>query len=308
MSQHKASTPDGEPPLSSPDTFSIQELVDASPATISLIDTHKWEIRFQNCSSRDMFGDVVGQSCHEKLVQSPAPCTFCRAKEALRTGKTTSSEVALADGRWLLIQWAPIRRGQTFLAVESIIDVTESKRREEESRRLKELFEHQATIDPLTELLNRRGWTELAERIWWRAIQNRELVEVLLLDIDHFKEVNDRFGHAVGDQVLRHVAGVLRQQTRPGDLLGRWGGEEFILLLYPPMMDVQAIGERIRHAVGTSSMAIEGTSTCIQVTISIGGTTFDPNGKEPGGLDLALIGADRNLYKAKKQGRNQTCL
>src|SRR6476660_905215 len=69
MSQHNANIPDDEP-RSSPDTFSIQELVDASPATISLIDTHKWEIRFQNCSSRDMFGDVVGQSCHEKLVQS----------------------------------------------------------------------------------------------------------------------------------------------------------------------------------------------------------------------------------------------
>ena len=132
-----------------PDTFSIQELVDASPAIISLIDTQKWQVRFQNCSSRAMFGEVVGGQCHEKFVQSAGPCTFCRATEALETGKTTSSEVTLPDGRWILIQWAPIRSGQTFLAVESIIDVTESKRREEEARRLKDLFEHQATIESL---------------------------------------------------------------------------------------------------------------------------------------------------------------
>lgn len=292
----------------SPDTFSIQELVDASPATISLIDTQKWQVRFQNCSSRAMFGEVLGEQCHEKFVQSSRPCTFCRATEALETGKTTTSEVALADGRWIMIQWAPIRRGQTFLAVESIIDVTESKRREEEARRLRDLFEHQATIDPLTELLNRRGWTELAERVWWRAIQNHEVVEVFLLDIDHFKQVNDRYGHSTGDHVLRHVAGVLRQQTRPGDLLGRWGGEEFILLLHPPVADVRVIGERIRQAVGQSPVSIDGAADPINVTVSIGGTTFDPNGKDPGGLDIALVGADRNLYKAKKEGRNRVCI
>lgn len=255
-----------------------------------------------------MFGEVVGGQCHEKFVQSAHPCTFCRATEALETGKTTSSEVALPDGRWILIQWAPIRSGQTFLAVESIIDVTESKRREEEARRLKDLFEHQATIDPLTELLNRRGWTELAERVWWRAIQNHEVIEVLLLDIDHFKQVNDRYGHSVGDQVLRHVAGVLRHQTRPGDLLGRWGGEEFILLLHPPVIDVQIIGERIRQAVSHAPISIEGVPSPVDITISIGGTTFDPNANEPGGLDIALIGADRNLYKAKKEGRNRVCI
>jgi len=293
---------------STSDMFSIQELVDASPATISLIDTQRWQVRFQNSSSRGMFGEVVGGQCHEKFVQSSTPCTFCRATEALETGKTTSSEVALPDGRWILIQWAPIRSGQTFLAVESIIDVTEGKRREEEARRLKDLFEHQATIDPLTELLNRRGWTELAERVWWRAIQNHEVVEVLLLDIDHFKQVNDRYGHSVGDQVLRHVAGVLRHQTRPGDLLGRWGGEEFILLLHPPVIDVQVIGERIRQAVSHAPISIEGVPSPVNITISIGGTTFDPNGKEPGGLDIALIGADRNLYKAKKEGRNRVCV
>lgn len=294
------------PPAS--DTFSIQELVDASPATISLIDTQTWHIRFQNSSSRVMFGDVVGGQCHKEFIASPSPCTFCRATEALETGRTTTSEVALADGRWVLIQWAPIRSGQTFLAVESIIDVTESKRREEEARRLRDLFEHQATIDPLTELLNRRGWTELAERVWWRAVQNHEVVEVLLLDIDYFKQVNDRYGHSVGDQVLRHVAGVLRHQTRPGDLLGRWGGEEFVLLLHPPVADVQVIGERIRQAVAQVPLSIEGMQSPVNVTISIGGTTYDPNGTEPGGLDLALIGADRNLYKAKKGGRNRVCV
>jgi diguanylate cyclase (GGDEF)-like protein len=298
----------GEEPDSSGESFSIRELVDASPAPISLIDTQKWQVRFQNTSSQDMFGSIVGKSCHENIAKLPSRCAFCRAGEALETGKTTSSEVELPDGRWLLIQWAPIRSGQKFLAVESITDITDSKRREEEARRLKELFEHQATIDPLTELLNRRGWTELAERVWWRSLQNREVVEVMLLDLDHFKLVNDQWGHPVGDEVLRRVASVLRQQTRPGDLLGRWGGEEFILLLHPPVRDIYSIGERIRAAVESASISVEGVQASIRVTVSIGGTTFDPHGAESGGLDMALVGADKNLYKAKRGGRNRVCV
>ena len=307
MDEHKTTQGRTEAGASE-DSFSIQELVDASPAPISLIDTQKWQVRFQNDSSRAMFGSIVGKSCHENIADSPTRCSFCRAGEALETGKTTSSEVELPDGRWLLIQWAPIRSGQKFLAVESITDITESKRREEEARRLKELFEHQATIDPLTELLNRRGWSELAERVWWRSMQNHEMVEVMLLDLDHFKLVNDQWGHPVGDEVLRRVANVLRQQTRPGDLLGRWGGEEFILLLHPPVKDIYSIGERIRLAVEAASIAVEGVQRSIRVTVSIGGTTFDPHGRDPGGLDMALVGADRNLYKAKKAGRNRVCV
>ncbi|WP_447980392.1 diguanylate cyclase [Candidatus Nitrospira bockiana] len=287
------------------ETFSIRELVDASPSTISLIDTQKWQVRFQNSSSQQMFGDIVGKTCYESISQCPVRCAFCRAPEALETGKTTSSEVEHPDGRWFLVQWAPIRNGQKILAVESITDITDSKRREEETRRLKDLFEHQATIDPLTELLNRRGWTELAERVWWRAVQNDEVLEVLLLDLDHFKSVNDRYGHQVGDAVLRHVTAVLRQQIRPGDLLGRWGGEEFILLLHPPVKDVGTVAERIRQAVEDASLAVHGLAHPIHVTMSIGGTTFHPQGQDGGGLDAAMARADRNLYRAKQSGRNR---
>jgi diguanylate cyclase (GGDEF)-like protein len=289
------------------DSFSIKELVDASPAVISLIDTQQWQVRFQNASACAMFGDIVGKSCHENIAQAPERCSFCKAGEALETGRVTSSEVSLPDGRSMLIQWAPIRSGQKVLAVETITDITEGKRREDEYRRLKELFEHQATVDPLTELLNRRGWSVLAERIWWRAVQAHEMVEVLLIDLDHFKKVNDEWGHSIGDQVLRHVAGILRQQTRPGDLLGRWGGEEFILLLHPPVTDPRTVAERIRQAVESSPVIIEELSGSVSVTISVGGTTFNPV-DDPGGLDIAMTGADRNLYKAKRDGRNRVCL
>ncbi|MGH7232545.1 MAG: hypothetical protein ACREJU_14475, partial [Nitrospiraceae bacterium] len=88
------------------DAFSIKELVDASPAVISLIDAQRWQIRFQNASGGAMFGDIVGKRCHENIAQSPTRCSFCKASEALETGRVTSSEVSLPDGRCMLIQWA----------------------------------------------------------------------------------------------------------------------------------------------------------------------------------------------------------
>lgn len=288
-----------------PGSFSIRELVDASPAIISLIDTQQWQVRFQNGSGRTALGEIVDQSCFQNIPKLPERCGFCRATEALATGKATSSEVPLPDGRWLLVQWAPVRTGQTMLAVETITDITDSKVREEEYRRLKDQFEQLAALDPLTGLLNRRGWNDLALRLCRRAAKDREPLGVLLADLDHFKAINDRWGHAVGDRCLRHVAGLLQRHLRPSDLIGRWGGEEFVVLMQTSAQDLLAAAERVRHLVGSAPCHGEAGQEPVGLTLSIGAMTFIPGNGDLGELEAAVALADRRLYQAKQQGRNR---
>jgi diguanylate cyclase (GGDEF)-like protein len=282
--------------------------MDASPAIISLIDTESWQVCFQNGSGRSALGELVGKSCFQNIPKLPDLCPFCRATEALQTGKTTMSEVPLPDGRWLLVQWAPVRSGQTLLAVETITDITDSKTREEEYRRLKEQFEQLAAIDPLTALLNRRGWNDLALRLCQRAAQDREPVGVLIADLDHFKSINDRWGHAAGDGVLRHVAALLKRHCRPNDLVGRWGGEEFVVMMQGSADDMRAAAERLRQQSASTPCPGQAGSEPISFTLSIGANSFTPVSGDLEELEAALARADELLYQAKQAGRNRVCM
>ncbi len=285
----------------------LKELIDASPAIISLIDTEQWKVMYQNATGEKTLGTIVGKSCFENIPKMSANCPFCKAGEALKTGKMTSSEVPLPDGKWLLIQWSPVRTGETMLAVETIVDITTQKLKEEEYRGLKDSFEHLATIDPLTELLNRRGWFTLAERLCQRALQDKVALGVFIADLDNFKRVNDQYGHAVGDQTLQHVGKVMKSLFRPRDLLGRWGGEEFIMLLPSDDRDLLAIAaERVRKAV-ESSPFVSGDIT-LPLTVSLGGVSFTPAVGDRKELEMRIAQADQNMYLAKQQGRNRVVL
>jgi len=149
--------------------------------------------------------------------------------------------------------------------------------------------------DPLTGLPNVRALEETVSHL------NRSEQDCfLLLDLDHFKQVNDQHGHLIGDEVLRTVAGVLRRETRPGDLVCRYGGEEFAVLLRDCQPDQATdVAERIRRSVAERSVKTD-TGT-VRVTISGGLITFDPArafGKQ-------FEEADRRLYQAKESGRNR---
>lgn len=289
--------------------FNIQELMDASPAIISVIDTDTWEVQYQNQSGQALLGQIDGKTCYENIPKQPTHCAFCRATEALRTGKTTSAEVPMPGGQWLLVQWAPIRSKDNVLSVvETITDVTETKQREEEYRGLKERFEYLASIDPMTGLLNRRGWMDKAERVCRRAAYDSAAVGILIVDVDHFKRINDAWGHAVGDQVLQAVSALLLDQFRPCDVVGRWGGEEFIVLLPPPLQDVTAAAERVRQAMASVPIRLPDLPGDVWVTISLGGTISTPSCGESQELDRLIRIADRRLYTAKGSGRNRACL
>ena len=163
-------------------------------------------------------------------------------------------------------------------------------------------LERLAAVDPLTDAYNRRfGLARLHEE-YSRAVRAEAPLGILMVDIDHFKVVNDTYGHLVGDRVLRAVARACRRVIREGDILVRYGGEEFLVLLPGAgVEDVTQIGERIRRAVGETSVA-EGDQR-VAVTVSLGGTTYRDTGTSS--PEQLVAQADTALYDAKAAGRNR---
>jgi two-component system cell cycle response regulator len=160
---------------------------------------------------------------------------------------------------------------------------------------------HLAMVDPLTGLMNRRAFADAMGRELSRAERYGFPVSALLLDVDHFKKVNDTRGHEGGDVVLRGVSDVIRRIARKSDVVGRWGGEEFVLGL-PQAAEAGArvAAERLRRAVADSSFVLaEGPP--LHVTISIG-IAHAAKGE---GLDVILARADGAMYLAKSRGRNR---
>ncbi|HEY6541032.1 MAG TPA: diguanylate cyclase [Ktedonobacteraceae bacterium] len=157
-----------------------------------------------------------------------------------------------------------------------------------------------ATTDPVTGLANHRALVAALEHELARAYRYRHECSILFLDIDHFKALNDSYGHAVGDSVLRDFASLLRQQIREIDVPGRWGGEEFLVIL-PETGEQEArlISERARSAVATHAFTMGGG---MSLTCSIGIATFPGDAGERDGL---VTCADQAMYAAKKLGRNQ---
>jgi diguanylate cyclase (GGDEF)-like protein len=158
-----------------------------------------------------------------------------------------------------------------------------------------------ATTDSLTGALNRRYFFERGQNELERALRYGHEMSMLILDIDHFKQVNDRFGHQAGDFVLGQLAEMAEQSIRSTDLLGRYGGEEFIMILPETGLDeARAVAERMRQRVEGHTFVFD--QQAIQITISIGISSWTNPDIE---LDDLISRADRSLYAAKDAGRNR---
>lgn len=156
--------------------------------------------------------------------------------------------------------------------------------------------------DFLTDLYNRRYFDEQAERLFEQASRYRHALSVMLGDIDLFKSINDRFTHAVGDEVLKRVADILRESTRNTDLVARYGGEEFVIA-FPetPLAQAAELCEKLRFRIETHDWA--SIHPDLKVTMSMG---LGSNADAPG-MEAMLRAADTLLYEAKKNGRNRVC-
>jgi diguanylate cyclase len=173
---------------------------------------------------------------------------------------------------------------------------------QQENLRLTTALVALATVDPLTGLHNRRSFFELAEREWSRAARNGAPLTALMLDVDHFKHINDRCGHAAGDEVLIAVARRCQQELRSVDVLGRYGGDELVALLpESAMVDAVNVAERVRIAVADEPVPTD--LGPIEVHVSVGVATAASGATS---LRALLSQADAALYAAKANGRNQS--
>ncbi|HKI87000.1 MAG TPA: GGDEF domain-containing protein [Thermoanaerobaculia bacterium] len=167
--------------------------------------------------------------------------------------------------------------------------------------RMSQRLRRQATTDALTGLANRRSFIQQSRRELARATRSIRPVSVLAIDVDHFKRINDSYGHAVGDAVLRELARRLGGAVREGDLVARTGGEELSVLL-PDTSEAMAVrvAEKLRRAIADAPVAAG--SFEVPVTVSLGVGSLGPGCAE---LDALLAEADRALYTAKRSGRNR---
>lgn len=168
------------------------------------------------------------------------------------------------------------------------------------SHRKQTQFEHQATVDALTGVHNRRWMNDAFPRVLHRCMLDGQQSAILVLDIDHFKRVNDTYGHLVGDKALKALAGILQVNLRPHDLLVRYGGEEFAILLPQTWLDeARDIAERLRSIVADNE--IDNGGQPLKISISIGIAPVRAEGK----LEDFFAEADHALYRAKELGRNR---
>jgi len=160
-------------------------------------------------------------------------------------------------------------------------------------------------VDGLTGLSNRRYFNEYLETEWRHAIRVHEPISLLMVDIDHFKQYNDTYGHLAGDEVLRTVAQtVMRSFHRPKDVASRFGGEEFAVVLPQTVgRDLQMLAKKVVHAIAALNLPHSASSSADRVTVSVGGACLVP---QRGDNQFALIeAADKALYRAKGAGRNR---
>jgi diguanylate cyclase (GGDEF)-like protein len=166
-----------------------------------------------------------------------------------------------------------------------------------------------ARIDPKTGLLNAATWQREATIQVTRAIRTHTPLSVAIADLDHFKAVNDNYGHLAGDAVLAGIASAMSALLRDYDLLGRFGGEEFVFVLpQTGATEAERIAERLREKLSQIIIPINAGTVAespLQVTVSIGVATLDGSRRD---LDEMLAAADSALYEAKKTGRNRVCV
>ncbi|WP_076418436.1 diguanylate cyclase [Colwellia sp. UCD-KL20] len=182
-----------------------------------------------------------------------------------------------------------------------IYDVTDNATNKNDLERVNTELAVLSQTDGLTKLFNRAHWESCLNAEFKRWCRSRSASSLVILDIDHFKHVNDTYGHTVGDDVIRHLSGLIRQHVRETDISGRYGGEEFVILLADTALEnAQIFAERLRKEVAQS--IVRHNDIDLSYTISLGIAEVDPSIKT---YEAWIEHADAALYRSKESGRNK---
>jgi len=287
----------------------LTTVLDGLDALVYVSDMQSYELLYVNKYGRDIWGsDIQGKTCWQVLQKDQdGPCTFCTNKKLLKKDGTAGDVYVWEFKNTLNNHWYQCRDqaitwidGRT-VRMEIATDITSLKNSEQKLLSAKMLAEERASQDELTNLYNRRAFFEQGKQLFKQARRYQQHVSVMMIDIDHFKNINDNHGHTVGDSVLKTIAGLLQKTIREVDILARIGGEEFAIIL--PQTGVEEasnLAERIRQCIETE--AIQHDTLQINITASFGIAACMVEGDD---LDRLLTKADDALYIAKKKGRNQ---
>ena len=285
----------------------LRTIVENQPQGVSLFAPDGVIVHI-NPAGREMIeadaeAEVIGTNFIDFIIapQRDAFRDLCQSANAGASGSLVFEVVGRKGGqRWLETHVVPMRNSAGVITGQLgvTLDVTERRAIAQELERLSQ-------TDALTELANRRHFMSLAEQEVSRTARYGGTLSVLMLDVDHFKSVNDSYGHQVGDAVLRQLAGLCREALRDVDVVGRIGGEEFAVLL-PQTGGAPALeaAERLRELIAASEIHLE-QGRSLHFTVSIGGATLHGAGAT---VDTLLSQADSALYEAKRAGRNRVCM
>jgi diguanylate cyclase (GGDEF)-like protein len=198
----------------------------------------------------------------------------------------------------------PLDKAELLLRVENQLKLNKVyaglRRSNDELLEAYALLQQLATVDPLTGLENRRSLMDFSEVQLKLAQRYKSFFSILLIDLDYFKKINDTYGHLIGDEILKNIAKILKESLRNVDHIGRFGGEEFIVILpNTTLKNAVLVAEKVRDAIANFKHNIE--EQIIQATVSIGIASYNPLDDD---VNQILERADQALYQAKSSGRN----
>ncbi|MFC7421021.1 diguanylate cyclase [Iodobacter arcticus] len=282
----------------------FRQMIETSPVAIVLARMPDYFITYINHQAAELFDQTqagaLSQRAFELYKSKPM---FMEQVQKIQQGQCQHNiEVMLQrkDGQpfWGNLSMSMHETNQITTLMIGISDITSKKQLEAD-------LQHKATIDSLSGLFNRAYFTERANHEIARAKRNQQPLIVIMLDIDHFKRINDNWGHDIGDKAIQSLAELCRTTLRDIDIIGRIGGEEFAILL--PETDLEKgypVAERLRQRIEAQRISLANEQT-LQFTASIGLSILCADDDK---LDRILKRADLALYQAKNEGRNQTVI